>query len=178
MATNMTTPTIQNADQEAAELAATFDSLAFMSGLDNADSSWVRDTGISVQHLLALKARGIISSEFEMWYPYLQEHLWGVRFNPLELVIRNAPREVRLELVKVNGTHTLGGHLPEILVHLASHEIGMKMIPSNGREIYVSEIAVPFAMQSYLMDHLLPRAEELFGLGPCNIHVFEHIRLA
>lgn len=170
MATMITTATIQNEADEAAELAATFDSLAFMAGLDNADPDWVRDMGITAEHLRAIKAEGLITTEFESWYPYLQDHLWGVRRNHLDFVIRYIPKVVRLDYVAANGHHSFVGHTPELIVDVASRLLGMQVIPSNGLSIYIADRPVVPIARPFQVDVLLEQAEDDFYESPCSIH--------
>lgn len=168
MITQNPTSPIENEDVD--DFFATLDALVFMAGLENADPAWVKETGITVDHLLAIKAEGLITNEFDVWYPYLQDHLWGVRRNVLDFLIRYAPKEVRLTMVTSNGEHTFAGHLPDLIFNISKQVIGMKVISSGGLGIYIADLPVTPAARNFQVDVWLRDAKEYFDANPCSLH--------
>lgn len=157
------TNTIES-DQLSEEDRLTLEGFQLYAGLEVANPDWVAEMGLSNEHLISMKHAGLISLRHEEWIPYLTDHLWGVRRNDLDFLIRYAPQEVRLEMVRENRQHSLAGHLPEVIVSKARISVGL-------RAIYIAEKAVIPSDRDTKVFEWLEESMATYSDDVCRSHV-------
>lgn len=168
--TNQFAPVDEEVEVMDAEALATLNALTFMSGIAQADQEWVRDMGLSVEHLTNLHDAGFISSDFNEWYPFLRSHFWGVRRNELDFFLRFIDRPERTLFIRDWGSHDWNGHAPENLLSIAQTTSGMETYIIHQRMYFFMDIPVPLAARTAVFNSWMQFCDSDFDSNPCALH--------
>ena len=78
---------------------------------------------------------------------------------------------MRTKVILESGAHSFVGHAIEMLSKYATDKIGLGVIESHGKRIYLAHIPIPIHIRESLVDVWFGQAIETYESNPCSFHM-------